>query len=519
MTGESRPIFKGPKATVSGGTVNTGLRQLVVRTTSTSDDSAVARLIRLVEEAQSNRSETEKAIDEFAKFYTPLVLFVALLMCTIPWAYGVETGKKWTHNGLVLIVVACPCALIISTPVSYVAGLAAAAQRGILIKGGAYLEALGQVRHICFDKTGTLTTGEFCLLHLDIVGESLTRHQVLEYLLLMEERAAHPVAQAIMTAARNENVSIPKEMILEKHTILAGEGVTGVINGKDVFVGNERLFERLGLLVEMPKHVAEKVVSWKRLGGTIGFIAIQESGIVGAYCAADAVRPEAAEVVQKFLKRGIALHMLTGDNDEAAKSVGAQLGWHSDSRSEIYAKLLPADKLKFVEELAASKSHSCFRKHIVLFCGDGVNDAPVSFHSVPLAFSLCEQTSRSPIVVLTFPLISKALAAAHVGVAMGSGAVVAMETAHVTLLDTSLHKLDFAQQIGRRVLRKIAENVAFSIAIKLAVLVWAVTGTPSLWFAIGSDVGSMLLVTLNSMLLLPKRSEATPPKADWKTFA
>lgn len=481
LTGESRPLTKGPKATVSGGTVNTGMQQLSVRVTSTTDDSAVARLIRLVEEAQVNRSETEKKIDRFAAFYTPLVLFAALLMCTIPWAYGLETGRKWTHNGLVLIVVACPCALVISTPVSYVAGLAASAQKGVLIKGGAFLEALGQVKHICVDKTGTLTTGEFCLLHLDCVGESLMRKEVLEHLLLMEERASHPVAQAIMTAARNENVSIPQDMVLESHTVLAGEGVSGVINGRDVFVGNERLFERQGYLSDLTKEVRERVDSWKKLGGTIGFIGMTGFGIVGAYCAADAVRPEAASVVQTFKKRGIALSMLTGDNEEAAESVGTQLGWHGE-KNTIHAKLLPADKLTYVEELTAQSDarFSCFQKSIVLFCGDGVNDAP-------------------------------ALAAAHVGVAMGSGAAVAMETAHVTLLDASLHKLEFAQEMGRRVLGKIYENVVFSIVVKAAVLAWAIAGTPSLWAAIASDVGSMLIVTVNAMRLLPSRASIKEP--------
>jgi Cd2+/Zn2+-exporting ATPase len=473
LTGESRPISKGPKDSVSGGTVNSGMSQLVVRTTSTSEDSAVSRLIRLVEEAQLNRSETEKSIDEFAKFYTPIVLLSATLMCTIPWAYGPDTGRDWTHNGLVVIVIACPCALIISTPVTYVAGLAATAQRGILIKGGAFLESLGQVTHICFDKTGTLTTGDFCLLHMDVVGESLSRKQVLQYLSLMEERAAHPVAQAILMAARNENVVIPADMILEKHTILAGEGVTGVINGLDVFVGNERLFQRLDLLSTVPTEVLTSVDSWKQLGGTVGYISVEDYGIVGCFCAADGVRPEAASVVQKLQSRGISLTMLTGDNEQAAQSVGKQLKWQLD-KNEIRAKLLPSDKLSHVEELteASAPSSSCRRKTTVLFCGDGVNDAP-------------------------------ALAAAHVGVAMGSGATLAMETAHVTLLDPSLEKLDFALHMGRRVMHKIVENVVFSVAVKAAVLVWALTGTPSLWAAIGSDVGSMLLVTLNAMRLLP----------------
>lgn len=296
---------------------------------------------------------------------------------------------------------------------------------------------------------------------------------------MMEERAAHPVAQAITTAARNEDVTIPKGMVLQKHTILEGEGVTGVINGQDVFVGNERLFQRLGLLSGLPGDSVDRLESWKPLGGTIGFLAVEDR-IVGMYCAADAVRPEAPEVIETLQRRGIALSMLTGDNQEAAQSVGDQLGWHGE-KNEIHAKLLPDDKLTLVRELtdpSVRSSKACCSKSVVLFVGDGLNDAP-------------------------------SLAAAHVGVAMGNGAVVAMETAHVTLLDPSLRKLEFAQAMGRRVLVKILENIVFSVSVKAAVLVWAFTGSPSLWAAIGSDVGSMLLVTLNSMLLLPAQGKST----------
>ena len=248
LTGESRPIRKGPNDKVSGGTVNSGLCSTNGENHSHAENSAVSRLIRLVEEAQANRSETEKLVDEFAKVYTPVVVLAALFMCTIPWAFGKETGREWTHNGLILVVVACPCALIISTPVSYVAGLAAAAQKGILIKGGANLEALGAVKHVCFDKTGTLTNGEFALLNMKVLDDSLTRNKVFQFLCLMEERASHPVAQAILTAAKNENVALPKKMVLQKHTIINGEGVAGVIDGLEVYVGNERLFARLGFL-------------------------------------------------------------------------------------------------------------------------------------------------------------------------------------------------------------------------------------------------------------------------------
>jgi Cd2+/Zn2+-exporting ATPase len=477
LTGEARPIRKGLHDVVSGGTVNSGMTQIMVRTTSTSENSAVSRLIRLVEEAQANRSDTEKLVDEFAKIYTPFVVLAAVLMCSVPWAFGQETGRTWTENGLILIVVACPCAMIISTPVSYVAGLAATAQNGILIKGGAHLEALSLVKHICFDKTGTLTNGEFALLSLEDFAKNMSRKEVFEHLALMEERASHPVAQAILTGARNEKVSIPKDTELERHTIVAGEGVLGIINGREVHVGNERMFGRIGLLKDVPETVRAKVESWKGLGGTIGYMSIEGEGIVCAYCAADGVRAESASVLSRLRKCGIEVTMLTGDNRDAALAVGAQVGL---SEQEIQSKLLPEEKLAFIESLSSGRtggsilSNPCGQRRLVMMCGDGVNDAP-------------------------------ALAAADIGVAMGAGAALAMETADIALLDSNLEKLEYSIKMGQKVIRKIKENVIFSLTVKAVVLAFAAVGKAYLWAAIGSDVGAMILVTLNAMLLLPRR--------------
>jgi Cd2+/Zn2+-exporting ATPase len=379
LTGESRPIRKGLGDKVSGGTVNAGLSQLMVRTTATCENSAVSRLIRLVEEAQANRSETEKLVDDFARWYTPIIVITAFFMCSIPWAFGTDTGKEWTSNGLILIVVACPCALIISTPVSYVAGLAATAQKGILIKGGATLEALGFVKNICFDKTGTLTNGEFAVLHLKTISETLSRKEVIQYLALMEERASHPVAQAILTSAKNEKVSIPNDMVLEKHTIVAGVGVEGVINGLSVHVGNERLCDRLELLSGLDEGIRREVESWKALGGTVGFMSVEGHGIVCAYCAADGIREESERVVQRLKKQGINITMLTGDNRDAALAIGGQVGLTDD---QIKSKLLPEEKLKFIEDLSSGSgarsllSNPFGSKGVTLMCGDGVNDAP-----------------------------------------------------------------------------------------------------------------------------------------------
>mmetsp|Transcript_12299 Transcript_12299/g.17673 ORF Transcript_12299/g.17673 Transcript_12299/m.17673 type:complete len:661 (+) Transcript_12299:855-2837(+) len=483
LTGESRPVKKGLKDPVFGGTVNSGMSEILVRTTSNADNSAVARLIRLVEEAQTNRSETEKMVDEFAKIYTPIVLVSALAMCSIPWAFGSEIGRRWTDTGLVLMVVACPCALIISTPVVYVAGLAATAQKGVLIKGGAFLESLGRVKKIAFDKTGTLTQGDFALIHLECFGSTHSREEILEYLALAEQRASHPLAQAIVAGIENEGVSIPENKFLNNHTALAGEGIVVEVDDATVHVGNERLFRRLGLLDTMPVDIKNKADMWASLGGTVGFMSIGGSGIVCAYSVADAVRSEAGEVIRKLKSMGIEATMLTGDNADAALAIGSQIGLGVD---DICSQLFPEDKLSLVKgmiEVGGTSPNStalcnpCKNKELVMMVGDGVNDAA-------------------------------ALAIADVGVAMGSGAALAMETSDVTLLDSHLEKLVLCIKMGKRVVRKIQENILFSCVVKAIVVGFTLSGETHLWAAIASDVGSMLLVTLNGMTLLPGRKRA-----------
>ena len=380
LTGESRPIRKGPNDPVAGGTINSGNSPLTIRTTATSEKSAVARLIRLVEDAQANRSETEQLVDRLAQIYTPIVVLAGLLMCSIPWIFGAEIGREWTNNGLILIVIACPCSLIISTPVTYVAGLAATAQRGVLVKGGATLEALSAIRHICFDKTGTLTNADFCLLQMKLLHpQKLARESVWQYLSLMEERASHTLAQAILAAARNEQTVVPNDMILHEHVMIHGEGVSGVINGYHVNVGNEKMFTRLQLLDQISPSEKAEVEEWKAFGGTIGFMSVEGYGIVCAYCVADRVRSEAANVIASLRKQKIQLTMLTGDNSETANAVGKLVGLRPE---EIQSKLLPEEKLDFVQSLVQNKTtrsifrNGCRHQPLVMMCGDGVNDAP-----------------------------------------------------------------------------------------------------------------------------------------------
>mmetsp|Transcript_38298 Transcript_38298/g.78048 ORF Transcript_38298/g.78048 Transcript_38298/m.78048 type:complete len:459 (+) Transcript_38298:549-1925(+) len=372
---------------------------------------------------------------------------------------------------IVTLVIACPCALIISTPVTYVAGLAAAAQRGVIVKGGAHLEALGRVKSIAFDKTGTLSEGIFALMHFSTIGDRRPRKEVLEYLALMEAPASHPLSDAIVKGAANEQVAIPKHLTLEDHTILPGEGITAVVEGKHVYVGNEKLFRRLGLYDNLSNADVETAHKWTRTGGTLGYISIEGDGIVGFYCVADKIRNESMEVVKRLKKMGIDITMLTGDQRPAAIGIGNQIGLTED---DIKSQLLPEDKLDFISNaVEANKAKRCCgTKRNVMMVGDGVNDAP-------------------------------ALALADVSVAMGEGAALAMETADVTLMDSNLNKLYYIIIMGRRVIRTIIENVTFSLATKAIVAGFTFAGKASLWAAIASDVGAMLIVTLNGMKLLP----------------
>eukprot|EP00594_Rhizosolenia_setigera_P017667 CAMPEP_0178977216 /NCGR_PEP_ID=MMETSP0789-20121207/24356_1 /TAXON_ID=3005 /ORGANISM="Rhizosolenia setigera, Strain CCMP 1694" /LENGTH=978 /DNA_ID=CAMNT_0020666571 /DNA_START=524 /DNA_END=3460 /DNA_ORIENTATION=+ len=477
LTGEAAPVTKSINDEVSGGTINIGHSPLLVRATSTAEDSSVSRLIRLVEEAQVNRSNTEKLVDTFAKRYTPVVLSMALGMVTIPWAWGPEVGRYWALNGLIIIVIACPCALTISTPVTYAAGLAATAQAGIIVKGGAKLEALGRVKEVVFDKTGTLTEGRFSVSNLLPLGKNTSRKKVLELLVVMESPSSHPLASTLLETAKDENISIPKGTNLQNHTILQGEGVSGVVDGKEVFVGNRRLFERLGLYQKLNESDRHLIEEWNHSGGTVGLIGYLEEGIIGAFCVNDTVREEAESVLEAMKNYGINVTMLTGDGDGAAQFVGNQVGL---SKEQIKSQLIPDDKLHYIGSMkqGVPQNRWCgtwFKSpSLILMCGDGVNDAP-------------------------------ALAVADVGVAMGSGAALAMEMSDVTLMDSNLNKLLFSIKMGKRVIWAIQENIIFSLIAKTIVVGFTFAGWMTLLSAIATDVGVMLAVTLNGMKLLPSK--------------
>jgi len=479
ITGEARPVDKRAGDEVTAGSINVGSTQLVVRTTATVGDSTLSRLIQLVEEAQANRSETEKLVDSFARKYTPIVLLVAFFLCTVPWVFGEEVGRYWALNGLIIVVIACPCALTISTPVTYSAGLAATAQRGIIIKGGSRLEALGNVKTVVLDKTGTITNGTFSLLHLDVIDNSITRSRLLELLAIMEGPSSHPLSATLVSAAKTAGVAISDDTTVKEHTILKGEGVTAIVKqgseSSRVYVGNERLFKRLGMF-DLPEESINSANQWSNEGGTVGFIGIEEVGIVGTFCVADTVREEAHDVVSTLMAGGIEVVMLTGDGEGAAQAVGREIGL---AKGNIHSRLLPEDKLHHVSGLKQSStpeaSSFCGRKGLVLMVGDGVNDA-------------------------------LALSVADIGVAMGEGAALAMEMSDVTLMDSNLSKLLFSMRMGNKVKRTVKENIIFSCVVNAIAIGLTLAGKMSLLLAIASDVGVMLLVTMNGMKLLSRRT-------------
>ncbi|GMH68998.1 hypothetical protein TrLO_g1265 [Triparma laevis f. longispina] len=492
LTGESRPVKKKVGGGVFSGTINIGMAPLTVVCTATVENSTVSKLIELVEEAQANRSPTEKLVDEFAKRYTPVVVVTSFLMCTVPFFMaGKEVGMEWLYRGIVLIVIACPCALIISTPVAYVAGLAATAQKGIIIKGGVHLEALSRVKIVASDKTGTLTHGEFSVLNVEMIGNWKKPKQVYKYLAIMEKESSHPMAAALVGKAKEEGVELTEKDEAMEHEILKGEGVMGVVDGVKMYVGNERLMCRLDFLKSLPPNLHRKTKNWSTSGGTIGFLAASNKGIICAFNVSDKIRQESSLSIKKLKEMNVDVFMLTGDSEGAAKAVGRKVGLSED---RIMAGLLPVDKLNLIKQFKRNLSGAEYdvengveepsdktdglvfmSSKNVLMIGDGVNDAP-------------------------------ALACSDVGVAMAEGgAAIAMETADVAIMDSDISKLVYSIQMGRSVVRVIKQNLIFSLVLKVVVIGLVMGGYGNLWLAIISDVGAMLCVTLNGMRLLPRK--------------
>ena len=459
ITGESVPVDVMEGAEVFAGTIN-GPGVLQVRVTRTSGDTALARIIGMVEEAQAQRAPSQQLVDRFSAVYTPLVIVGAIVIALIPPLFLAQPFADWFYRALVLLVVACPCALVISTPVSIVAAIGAATRRGILIKGGTALEALGKTRVIAFDKTGTLTWGRPQVVGVYALDGDQDR--LLALAAAVEARSEHPLARAIVHAAREDKLRITNyELQAEGFAALVGMGARARVGEQDVFVGNTRLFREQdislgGISATLDKLEAE--------GKTVVLIGTA-TAVLGAIALADTPRPDAASSIRRLREAGVRhVAMLTGDNARTAQSISEGLGLDS-----FRAELLPAEKVDAVRELRQQYGP-------IAMLGDGVNDAP-------------------------------ALAVADVGIAMGvAGTDAALEVADVALMSDNLSRLDYAILLSRKAVSVIRQNITVSLAVKAFALLFAGFGTLPLWAAILADMGVSLLVTLNGMTLLMYRA-------------
>ncbi len=452
ITGESIPVSKHPDAEVFAGTIN-GEGVLEIESTKGADDTMLARIIKLVESAQSRRSRSEQWVEKFARIYTPAVMLLAIAVAVLPPLLIGAAWGAWFYRALVLLVIACPCALVISTPVSIVAALAAAARSGVLVKGGAYLELPGQLNAIAFDKTGTLSAGRPVVLALQpFNGHS--EEELLARAAALEAHSGHPLAKAILEFAASRGVAATPAQEVQ---ILPGKGVTGKFEGRSFWLGSHRYLEERAQ--ETPE-LHEQAEALEKQGRTV--IAIgNEAHVCGLIAVADSVRPEAAASVRALREAGIEhLVMLTGDNRATAESIGKQIGIE-----EIRAELLPTDKVAAIEALV--------RKHgFTAMVGDGVNDAP-------------------------------AMASASLGIAMGAaGSDAAIEAADIALMSDDLSKLPWLVNHSRRTLRIIRQNIVFALCVKGAFVLLTFVGVASLWGAIAADTGASLLVVANGLRLL-----------------
>lgn len=473
ITGESMPLDKQVGDAVFAGSVN-GEGVLAIEVTRLAADTTISRMIRLVEEAQEKRAPVQRFVDQFARYYTPAVVLLATLVAAVPplffqqpfWNPNPETFG-WFYRGLALLVVACPCALVISTPVSLISAITNAARRGVLFKGGAFVEALSRVRAIALDKTGTVTAGLPSVVALrSLECATLTPlgsddcaacDELLALASAVEEQSEHPLARAVVSASKARGLDqryAPAQAV----TALTGRGVTGTVDGRQVTIGSHAYFDATF------GHAADhcNAATADALRGYTPMLVSVDGTYKGAIAVADTVRASSRAAVQDLKAAGIdTIVMLTGDNAGTAQAIGDQV-----AVTAVRAELLPEDKLSAIHELQATHG-------AVAMVGDGINDAP-------------------------------ALAAANVGIAIGgaTGTAQAMETADITLMSEDLRQLGFAVRLSRAAMRTIGINVALSIGIKFVFLIMVLLGWGTMWMAVLADMGTSLLVTLNGMRLL-----------------
>jgi Cd2+/Zn2+-exporting ATPase len=448
VTGESVPVRKRLGDPVFAGTINTDA-VLRIAVTAAAADNTIARVVRLVEEAQERKAPTERFIDRFSKVYTPGVLVVGALVAVVPPLLFGQGWGEWIYKGLAVLLIGCPCALVISTPAAIAAGLSAGARRGLLLKGGAVLEQLRKITAIAFDKTGTLTAGRPVVT--DIVALGREERQVLALAAALESGSSHPLALAILARAEADRAPVPPTFGARA---LAGKGVEGKVGGEAVFLGSPQVAAELA---ELDEASIARIGAFNDEGKTVSVL-VAGGKVAGLFAIRDEARPDAIAALGALRERGIATVMLTGDNRRTAEAIGKSLG------IEVRAGLLPEDKQRIVRELQAEG-------RVVAKVGDGINDAP-------------------------------ALAAADIGIAMGGGTDVALETADAAVLHGRMADVPAMLALSRTVMANIGQNITIALGLKAVFLVTTILGITGLWPAILADTGATVLVTANAMRLL-----------------
>ncbi len=452
ITGESVPVAKEPGDDVFAGTIN-GDGALDVNSTRAAQDTTLARIIRMVEEAHSRRANVEQWVEKFAAVYTPAIIVLAIAIFLIPPLASSAAWADWFYRALVLLVIACPCALVISTPVSIVAALASSARQGVLVKGGVFIERPAHVKAVAFDKTGTLTCGEPSVVRvIPLHGHS--EPELIERAAALEARSAHPLARAVTNYAARQGVETRPAADVQ---VLKGRGVKGTFNGEPFWLGSHRY------LVERGQHapdIAATAEALERDGTTVVAIG-NDQHVCGLLAIADTVRPDAARTIRALHGSGIEhVVMLTGDNRATAEAIAREVGI-----DEVHAELLPEDKVDVVDRLVAKYGE-------VAMVGDGVNDAP-------------------------------AMARASFGIAMGAaGSDAAIETADIALMTDDLERLPWLVSHSKRTFGVIRQNIVFALGVKAAFVVLTFVGFATLWGAIAADVGASLVVVTNALRLL-----------------
>lgn len=462
ITGESVPVEKQSGDSVFAGTIN-GEGSLIVEVTKAASDSTLARIIKLVEEAEEQKAPTQRFVDKFASIYTPATFGIALLVALLPPLLTGGAWAEWAYRALVLLVIACPCALVIATPVSIVSGLTALARRGVLIKGGAYLEAVGKLRALAVDKTGTITQGKPQVTGIIALGTH-SEEDVLRKAAAVDMHSTHPLAQAVVEAALEREI---EPQPAADYRSITGRGATAVIDGHPHFIGNHKLAHELGVCSPEIEAMLAEIESKGQSLAILGHTPHEgcAGSALGILSIGDAIRKEAANALTLLHEAGLEkVVMLSGDNQRTVDAIARLAGI-----DEAHGDLMPEQKIEHLRRLLGEHEY-------VGMIGDGVNDAP-------------------------------ALALASVGIAMGAiGSDTAIETADMALMQDDLTRVAEAITLGRRTLAIIRFNIAFALAVKAVFLILAFTGHASLWLAILADTGATLLVILNALRLLTKPS-------------